>query len=167
MGLEHDEWNRAPAPVAEEYTELLDAVYNFSLGTPASRQKRLKKAQINAARRESMMVNFLREIGVVPGGSFGYALVNLEQPLPFFKTDKAAVIMSVDVEALELSPHSISEIGLAFLDLEKVKDMAAAPGAKGESWWEHIVSWHVRVREYSGLRNFKYVHGCPDDFDFG
>jgi hypothetical protein len=165
MGPEYDEWDRASAPVVEEYMELLDKVHNFGRGKPGARNKAKNKANANAKRRESMVACVLQAMGVVSSESFRYAPVDLAKPPPFFTNDKAPVLMCVDVEALELAPDSISEVGLTFLDLEQTKNIA--PGEKGENWWEHMVSWHVRVREYSGLRNFKYVQGCPDDFDFG
>jgi hypothetical protein len=164
MGPEYEEWAGATAPVVQEYTDLLDRVFNF--GSQGTSQKAKRKAFSNSVRRDSMMVCMLQAMGAIPGGlSTTYAPVDVEQPLPFFTEEMAAVLLSVDIEALDTSPDTISEIGLAFLDLENVK--GTAPGEKGQNWWEHMASWHIRVREYSGLRNYRYVQGCPDNFDFG
>ncbi|KAH7162389.1 hypothetical protein B0J13DRAFT_535844 [Dactylonectria estremocensis] len=75
------------------------------------------------------------------------------------------VFVCVDVEAIERPPYPISEIGLAILDTNDIRKIAPGPG--GQNWWTSINCHHLRVREYSGLRNSQYVHGCPDAFDFG
>jgi hypothetical protein len=75
------------------------------------------------------------------------------------------VFVSVDVEAIERPPNPISEIGLAMLDGNGIRDIE--PGARGENWWPMIQAHHLRTREYSGLVNHEFVEGCPDDFDFG
>ncbi|KAH7170293.1 hypothetical protein EDB81DRAFT_774995 [Dactylonectria macrodidyma] len=75
------------------------------------------------------------------------------------------VFICVDVEAIERPPNPISEIGLAILDTNDICNIAPGPG--GQNWWTSINCHHLRVWEYSGLRNSQYVHGCPDSFDFG
>ncbi|KAF4983219.1 hypothetical protein FZEAL_1322 [Fusarium zealandicum] len=75
------------------------------------------------------------------------------------------VFICVDVEAIERAPNPISEIGFAILDTRDMKGVA--PGAAGRGWWPTIKAHHLRVREYSGLRNHQFVKGCPDAFNFG
>ena len=80
-------------------------------------------------------------------------------------TFRDVVFICVDVEALEFSPQCISEIGFAILDTAKVKSLA--PTASSFKWFKHIQSYHLRIKEYAGHRNQKFVQGCPDSFDFG
>lgn len=75
------------------------------------------------------------------------------------------VFVCVDIEALERPPNPVSEIGLAILSTKDTREMD--PGPRGENWWSMIDCHHLRVKEYSGLRNSRYVVGCPDAFDFG
>ncbi|KAK7428566.1 hypothetical protein QQZ08_005004 [Neonectria magnoliae] len=79
--------------------------------------------------------------------------------------DLDVVFICVDVEAIERSPNPISEIGFAILDTRDIRSVA--PGPCGENWRTSIKCHHLRVWEYAGLRNFQFVHGCPDLFDFG
>ncbi|KAF4438468.1 ATP-dependent DNA helicase 2 subunit 2 [Fusarium austroafricanum] len=75
------------------------------------------------------------------------------------------VFICVDVEAIETKPHPISEIGIAVLDTRDIKDVD--PGSVGRGWWPMIQTHHIRVYEYAGLRNYRFVKGCPGSFDFG
>ncbi|KAH7328573.1 hypothetical protein B0I35DRAFT_473261 [Stachybotrys elegans] len=75
------------------------------------------------------------------------------------------VFVCIDVEAIEVSPKPISEIGIAILDTGEIMDVPHA--SDGSSWWPMIKSFHLRVKEYAGLVNRLYVQGCPDHFDFG
>ena len=75
------------------------------------------------------------------------------------------VFVCVDVEALELPPNPISEVGLAVLDTKSTREIAPGPG--GSKWLEFIETYHLRVQEYAGLVNYRFVKGCPDRFDFG
>lgn len=75
------------------------------------------------------------------------------------------VFVSFDVEALERPPNPVSEVGLAILD---ARDMAkVSPGSVGQGWWDMAKCHHLRVGEYSALRNHEFIQGCPDNFDFG
>lgn len=75
------------------------------------------------------------------------------------------VFICVDVEALEVPPHPVSEVGIAILDAKHTEGVASGPG--GSNWYEFIEAHHLRTKEYSGVTNHKFVHGCPDAFDFG
>ncbi|KAM0292562.1 hypothetical protein ACHAO9_002877 [Fusarium lateritium] len=75
------------------------------------------------------------------------------------------VFVCVDVEAIEIRPNPISEIGFAILDTRDIKGVD--PGVVGRGWWPKIKAYHLRVYEYAGLRNHRFVKGCPDCFDFG
>jgi hypothetical protein len=79
--------------------------------------------------------------------------------------EASAVLVSIDVEALETQPGCVSEVGIAIFDTGKVRRVVAGPD--GSAWWPFIEAHHLRVKEYSGLVNYRYVQGCPDHFDFG
>ena len=76
-----------------------------------------------------------------------------------------AVFVCMDLEALEFSPHPVSEVGIAILDAADIRGVE--PGPSGSGWWRLIKAHHLRVKEYAGMRNHQYVQGCPDAFDFG
>lgn len=75
------------------------------------------------------------------------------------------VFVCIDVEAIELSPHPISEVGISIADMEELR--MKTPGEFCRSWWPFISSHHLRTHEYSGLVNRQFITGCPDNFDFG
>ncbi|KAJ4229892.1 hypothetical protein NW759_003258 [Fusarium solani] len=75
------------------------------------------------------------------------------------------VFICVDVEAIERPPNPVSEIGFAILDTRDIQGIA--PGECGRGWWPKIKCHHLRVKEYAGLRNYRYVKGCPNAFNFG
>lgn len=75
------------------------------------------------------------------------------------------VLVCMDVEAIEMPPNPISEIGIAILDVKDLDGVQAGPG--GQNWWQFVKAYHLRTKEYSGLVNHRFVHGCPNSFDFG
>ncbi|OAA78272.1 Ribonuclease H-like protein [Akanthomyces lecanii RCEF 1005] len=75
------------------------------------------------------------------------------------------VFFCVDVEAIEVSPGPVSEIGIAILDMQCIEEQS--PGNRGTDWWPLIKAHHLRIKEYQGLKNYRYVQGCPDNFQFG
>lgn len=76
-----------------------------------------------------------------------------------------AVFVSMDLEALEVAPHPVSEVGIAILDVNDIG--SDPPGRGGSNWWQFIKAYHLRTREHSGVTNHRYVTGCPGAFDFG
>ncbi|RGP75616.1 qde-2-interacting protein [Fusarium sporotrichioides] len=75
------------------------------------------------------------------------------------------VFICVDVEAIERKPNPVSEVGISILDTRDIKGVH--PKDVGRGWWPMIKTHHLRVHEYAGLRNYQFVKGCPDSFDFG
>ncbi|OAA38892.1 QDE-2-interacting protein [Metarhizium rileyi] len=78
---------------------------------------------------------------------------------------KPVVFLCVDIEAIEVAPNPVSEIGIAVLDTEHLRGIVAGPS--GRNWWEFIEARHMRVKEYAGLVNYRFVQGCPNNFNFG
>ncbi|KAK4508626.1 hypothetical protein PRZ48_002365 [Zasmidium cellare] len=83
-------------------------------------------------------------------------------PHPF---DSEPIFISIDVEANEIAPFQITEIGVATLDTRDLK--GTAPGECGRNWFQFIRARHLRTAEYTSICNHKYVQGCPDSFEFG
>lgn len=78
---------------------------------------------------------------------------------------KPVVFITIDVEAIEVAPNPVSEIGIAVLDMKRLGGVV--PGSAAENWWKFIEAHHLRVKEYAGLVNYRFVQGCPRNFDFG
>ncbi|KAH8176433.1 QDE-2-interacting protein [Sarocladium implicatum] len=75
------------------------------------------------------------------------------------------VFVCIDAEALERKPNQVSEVGIAVLDTRDLQGVERGPA--GKNWWPLIKAYHLRVKEYSGLRNYQFVQGCPDKFIAG
>lgn len=79
--------------------------------------------------------------------------------------EKPVVFICIDIEALEEGSKDVSEIGIAVLDTQHLEDVE--PGTGAENWFQFIEAHHLRVKEYAGLINYRFVQGCPDNFNFG
>lgn len=79
--------------------------------------------------------------------------------------DTDTILIAIDFEAIEVSPHPISEVGISIIDPVELQN--TLPGDKGESWWPLIKAHHLRIHEYAGLRNYRHVQGWPENFNFG
>ncbi|ODA80105.1 hypothetical protein RJ55_03063 [Drechmeria coniospora] len=110
-------------------------------------QSALERAKKRASDRKEMMMKV-------------QAYLDLEK-----KSPRRTVFICMDVEAIEFPPHPVSEVGIAILDTDTIRGTAV--GESGSGWWNQIQACHIRTKEYSRLVNHKYVHGCPDAFDFG
>ncbi|QUC19760.1 uncharacterized protein UV8b_04001 [Ustilaginoidea virens] len=73
--------------------------------------------------------------------------------------------VSIDLEAHEDQPGFPTEVGIAVLNTHKIDGVD--PGPAGLCWWRFIEAHHLRVREFAGHVNRRYVQGCPDQFQFG
>ncbi|KHN99598.1 QDE-2-interacting protein [Metarhizium album ARSEF 1941] len=78
---------------------------------------------------------------------------------------RPVTFICVDMEAIEVAPNPVSEIGIAVLNSEHLKGVDAGPS--GQNWWHFIDAHHIRVKEYAGLVNYRFIQGCPNNFDFG
>ena len=117
-------------------------------GFAAKRMADPDKAARKKGHRDQMLRNTLSYLGLL-GDPDGHDIV----------------FICVDVEAIERKPNPISEIGIAILDTRDIKGVD--PKDVGRGWWPEIKTHHLRVHEYAGLRNYQFVKGCPDSFDFG
>ncbi|THX95166.1 hypothetical protein D6D03_09357 [Aureobasidium pullulans] len=75
------------------------------------------------------------------------------------------VFVCVDLEAFEFSQDKITEVGVSILDSRHV--VGTDPGADGSNWLSKINTRHMIIKEYKHLVNKRFVHGCPDKFNFG
>lgn len=82
-----------------------------------------------------------------------------------FEQDGHVVFVCFDIETYEKNPGLVTELGFAILDTQKLIDVP--PGAGARDWFELIQGRHIRVKEYSYIKNTEYVEGCPENFMFG
>lgn len=75
------------------------------------------------------------------------------------------VFVCVDLEAFEFSQDKITEVGVSILDSRHV--VGTDPSADGSNWLSKINTRHMIIKEYKHLVNKRFVHGCPDKFNFG
>ncbi|KAK4157964.1 hypothetical protein C8A00DRAFT_29034 [Chaetomidium leptoderma] len=93
-------------------------------------------------------------------------LANLDLNLSMVEDPENSVLfVAIDIEAWEQNHDLITEVGIAILDTAEIKNIA--PGNDGQNWFQHIDALHIRVKENSWAVNRRYVHGCPDYFNFG
>lgn len=111
-------------------------------------EQRLKERQERRQKQIRAMFDYL---GLENGGAVA--------------SNSDVVFFCVDVEAIEVYPNHISEIGIALLDMQQVQGIE--PGRRGDAWWPMIKAHHLRINEYAGLTNYRYVQGCPEYFQFG
>lgn len=82
-----------------------------------------------------------------------------------FENEGTIVFICVDVETYEKSPGLVTELGFAILDTQDL--VGVPPGEGGQDWFKLIQARHLRIKEYSYMRNTEYVMGCPESFVFG
>jgi len=75
------------------------------------------------------------------------------------------VFVCVDLEAFEFSQEKITEVGVSILDSRHV--LGTDPAPDGSHWLSKINTRHMIIKEHKHLVNKRFVHGCPDKFNFG
>ena len=140
-------FNDAPKMLQDDFTRAL-ATINQPKDSSDKRQKAQAKAAQRHLGRQHMMLQTQEFLGLRQQG-----------------ISRRVVFVCMDVEALEVAPHPVSEVGIAILDADDIRDVE--PGPSGSNWWQFVKAHHLRTKEYSGLVNHRYVRGCPGAFDFG
>jgi len=82
-----------------------------------------------------------------------------------FPNERSVVFICVDVEAFERNNNIITEIGIATLDTDDLKQME--PGNNAENWRKAVRARHFRIKEHVNMVNKDFVQGCADSFEFG
>ncbi|KAI5247822.1 hypothetical protein E4T43_01809 [Aureobasidium subglaciale] len=75
------------------------------------------------------------------------------------------VFVCVDLEAYEFAQDKITEVGVSILDSRDI--VGTDSGTDGTTWLSKIKTRHMIIQEYKHLVNKRFVHGCPDKFNFG
>ncbi|KAH0289394.1 hypothetical protein KCU62_g4360, partial [Aureobasidium sp. EXF-3399] len=75
------------------------------------------------------------------------------------------VFICIDLEAFEFDQGKITEVGVSVLDSRHV--LSNNPGPDGMQWLSKITTRHLIIKEHKHLVNKRFVHGCPDKFNFG
>jgi hypothetical protein len=71
------------------------------------------------------------------------------------------VFVCVDLEAFEFAQQKITEVGVSILDSRRLINKHPS------TWLSHIDSRHMIISEHRHLVNKRFLHGCPDKFNFG
>ena len=90
--------------------------------------------------------------------------IDATKPCPY-AFESEPIFISIDVEANEMNHNAITEIGIATLDTRDIKLLP--PGAEGRNWRSSMRCRHFRIEEWKHHVNHRYVHGCPQSFEFG
>ncbi|KAH6897258.1 hypothetical protein B0T10DRAFT_557084 [Thelonectria olida] len=141
-----DNFTAGPVHMQDDWKEKMKLV-KTGIGKKGNKEKEAR-SQLKQAERRQMLLRAQRYLGLK------------EEP---FAQD--IVFLCVDIEAIERPPNPVSEIGFAILNTKDIREIS--PGHNGRNWWTMIDCHHIRVKEYAGLVNHRYVMGCPDNFDFG
>lgn len=75
------------------------------------------------------------------------------------------VFICIDLEAFEFAQQKITEVGVSVLDSRQI--IGTDPGPDGKEWLSKINTRHILIEEHKHLVNKRFVHGCPDKFNFG
>ncbi|KAL7950406.1 hypothetical protein V8C42DRAFT_306387 [Trichoderma barbatum] len=150
-GFQSADWESFKAAHGAIQQDWMDNWY-MMVPKPAFRDKKKDSAKKAAQRkldRERMLHETQEYLHLIPGITNG----------------PDVVFLCMDVEAIEMPPNPVSEIGIAILDVKDLDGVQSGPG--GQNWWQFIKAYHLRTKEYAGLVNHRFVHGCPSYFDFG
>lgn len=158
QSLERESWPEILDSDTERYTaaprkqwERFDRMLSRMLASHVSCQDTTRRAEEREAKRamdrRAMMRQTQAHLGIRDGSGAD------------------VVFVCMDVEAIEVAPHPISEVGIAIQDTSTIRGVA--PGPTGSAWWQSIEAYHFRTREYAALVNWRHVQGCPGSFDFG
>lgn len=90
--------------------------------------------------------------------------MSVEKPPPH-PSDTDVVFISIDVESWEMDHSRVTEVGVATLDTRDLR--GKHPGRVGEHWQKAIRARHFRVAENTHISNHEFIHGCPENFEFG
>jgi hypothetical protein len=156
----------------EDLIKKLNAA-NFGSGQGGQKDKE-KKAAEKLKQRTDFQARIMKEtrlhLGLhklVEGWGFRdtqVALFDPEGPPPG-KPKESVVFICIDVESMEGCSSVITEVGVSILDANDT--IGVAPGENGKNWFPFMKTRHLWVNEYRYFRNSKWVHGCPELFDFG
>lgn len=75
------------------------------------------------------------------------------------------VFLCVDLEAWEMDQSKVTEVGVSILDTRNL--VGTDPGHNGSNWFRSIRTRHIIIQEHKRYVNGRFVHGCPDKFNFG
>lgn len=75
------------------------------------------------------------------------------------------VFLCVDLEAWEMDQSKVTEVGISSLDTRNL--VGTDPGHNGSNWFRSIKTRHIIIQEHKRFVNGRFVHGCPDKFNFG
>ncbi|KAL2263226.1 hypothetical protein VTK26DRAFT_7720 [Humicola hyalothermophila] len=164
-----DELSKATQLGREEFERLLGLTHGRGK-TSKSDRNRTKRIHTHRSwgrsiKRIQRYLGLRRRVGNGSNPSVDVSPVfDPNQPTPH-QPEGLPLFVAIDIEAYEFNQNIITEVGIAVLDTART--VGIAPGKGGEGWFSLIQARHIRVKENLWALNKKYVHGCPDNFDFG
>jgi hypothetical protein len=78
---------------------------------------------------------------------------------------QSVIFLSIDLEVSETYHDQILEVGISALDTARIGGTPLGEG--GKNLFSLMHHHHLRVTEYSYMRNHRFVKGCPENFNFG
>ncbi|KAH6624997.1 hypothetical protein B0J18DRAFT_197574 [Chaetomium sp. MPI-SDFR-AT-0129] len=148
--------------------------FRFLLKQTRVEEKKIKKADKNRAKRLTAHKDWARSIKRVQRylGLRSREVEGQVEPVDVdllkhvaHEPEGSVLFVAIDIEAWEKDHNMITEVGIAILDTLVVRPIP--PGENGVNWLPLIEARHIRVQENSWALNSRYVHGCPDRFNFG
>lgn len=147
--------------------QIFDDIAKYTGGKKMKKSSAIKQARARENRKR-MMDSLQDALGLKPWETVSLASTGLTftvDKVPAFPSERAPVLVTIDVEVNEFAHDMVTEVGFSILDMEKTKDVP--PGELGEAWWPLVESKHLRIKEYSFHCNHRYIKGCPGKFNFG
>ncbi|KAK4988428.1 hypothetical protein LTR50_003942 [Elasticomyces elasticus] len=149
---------------------------NRKKGDKSKKKQALLGLQSDSSGQVKRVQRYLRLRPRVQGGGHldsGPVPASPSPPLPAvdpsrlspYDFDSSAVFICIDCESYERNHSLITEIGIATLDTNDIKNIP--PGVKGEAWFAKIRARHIRIKEHLHLENRDFVQGCAESFEFG
>ena len=159
---DRDALNEASHLGAKDFNETLNLL---KLGGESVESKE-KAAAERAAKRMSNLAQAMLEAQKLLGlkNDNDSPVFDSDTPPPF-PPDGNAILLAIDIEVMENSSTVVTEVGLALLDTNSI--VGVPPGKGAKNWHSSIHYRHLRINEYRQFRNYKFVLGCPDKFNFG
>ncbi|KAF3059706.1 hypothetical protein GL218_04581 [Daldinia childiae] len=130
----------------------------------ARKKMERQKSYGRMIKRAQIYLGLRGRLGDPPSSDITATDWNVDMPVPF-KAEGSIRFVSIDIEAWEHSMNVITEVGLAILDTQDT--ITVPPGRGGYGWFPLIKSQHFIIEEHKDKINYRYIQGCPGQFNFG
>ncbi|KAI9891093.1 MAG: hypothetical protein M1814_003292 [Vezdaea aestivalis] len=135
-----------------------------SKNNKAARDRKKAERLIKQAEYGRQVRRCQRYLGIRHGSVKSQLTTDIHIP-PTFVPDMQVIFVCIDVEAWEKNNNIITEVGIAILDTDDLREIA--PGDNAQEWRSLIKSRHLRIQEHVHFENTQYVRGCAAGYNFG